>query len=271
MALQADNKILVAGFTDHINGDDNFGVARYLSPNNTPTVSSFSKSGFEDIELAFTSADFAAKFNDFDNDALAKIKILSLPDSGHGVLNLNGSPVALDQEIQSHELENQTFLPAAEWSGAASFDWNGSDGIEYAAVGAAVNMDIAAVNDPPVISDISKIGKQDTQLHFKSADFTRSFSDKEDDSLVNIKILSLPANGSLSLNGKQVVGNQEIPIADIDNLVFAPVLGWSGETSFDWNGADGTDYADASAKVNIKISQNATWIYIPLVVDNPQN
>ena len=59
MALQADNKIVVAGFSDYPAGNDNFAVVRYLSPNAAPEVTDVGKVGIEDNDVCFASGDFS--------------------------------------------------------------------------------------------------------------------------------------------------------------------------------------------------------------------
>ncbi len=153
LAIQADNKIVVAGYTDYPAGNNNFTVVRYESPNNTPTVSDTVKTGTdEDTDVLFTADDFATHFADVDEDALAGIQIGSLP--ANGSLMLDGVAVTQDQEIPSVDLSLLSFNPDQDWYGDTSFAWNGSDGIEYAAVGATVYINLAPVNDPPTISDI---------------------------------------------------------------------------------------------------------------------
>lgn len=150
LLVQPDNKLVLAGYTDHpvSLGDFNFGVARYLSINNPPTVSNVAKNGNEDTDIPFTASDFTAHFNDPDGDLLNKIKITSLPPNG--TLLLNGTPVGVDEEIVTANLGNLVFDPASDWSGSTNFGWNGSDGLVYATTGAQVNLTLAAVNDAPV-------------------------------------------------------------------------------------------------------------------------
>ncbi|HNB52576.1 MAG TPA: tandem-95 repeat protein, partial [Anaerolineales bacterium] len=150
LLVQPDNKLVLAGFTDHpvSLGDLNFGIARYLSVNNPPTVSNVTKNGSEDTDVLFTSTDFTTHFNDPDGDLLNKIKVTSLP--ANGTLLLNSVPVAVDDEIATAALNNLVFDPTSNWSGATSFGWNGSDGLVYATTGAQVNLTLAAVNDAPI-------------------------------------------------------------------------------------------------------------------------
>ena len=136
MTLQADNKILLAGLSDYPSGNDNFAVTRYLSPNSPPIVSNINKDGLEDIETFFSEVDFSASFSDADLDEPVKIKIGSLPVTG--TLKLDGIPVSIDQEIPAFEFSNLSFTSPSEWNGNTDFDWNGSDGLDYAASGASV-------------------------------------------------------------------------------------------------------------------------------------
>jgi hypothetical protein len=55
------------------------------------------------------------------------------------------------------------------------------------------------------------------------------------------------------LDTNAVVLNQEIAVADLDKLTFEPVEGWFGETSFVWNGSDGSSYAAQTANVKLAL------------------
>ncbi len=65
-------------------------------------------------------------------------------------------------------------------------------------------------NTIPTVSNISKTGDEDNIITFSAADFTSAFSDADGDSLNTIQITSLPANGTLLLNGVNVTLNQDI-------------------------------------------------------------
>jgi gliding motility-associated-like protein len=72
-------------------------------------------------------------------------------------------------------------------------------------------------------------------------------------SLVKIMITSLPANGTLKLNGTAVTLNQEMLATDLGKLTFDPNPNCTGTTSFGWNGSDGSLYALVAARVNITV------------------
>ncbi|GFZ33597.1 hypothetical protein CSC2_41230 [Clostridium zeae] len=313
--------------------------------NDAPAVGNISKNGPEDADINFTSGDFSTKFTDIDGDSLVKIKIVTLPSNG--VLKLNGVSITVGQEILTSDLSKLTFTPNSDWNGTTSFQWNGNDGIAYAAENGTVSMTITPVNDVPVaaadtatvsedgavkvsvltndsdvdrdtltitsvtkpahgtavinpdgtisytpdhnyngtdsfsytISDgnggtatttvsinvnevndapavgiISKSGPEDTNINFTSGDFSTKFTDIDGDSLVKIKIASLPSNGILKLNGVSIIAGQEILTSDLSKLTFTPNSDWNGTTSFQWNGNDGTVYANENGTVNITIT-----------------
>ena len=125
--------------------------------NHAPVVSSFSKSTAQDTPLPFAAADFMGAFTDPDTgDSLQKIEITSLP--GHGVLRLNGTAVAVNQEIAAGQIGTLAYMPNSGYTGPDSFLWNGSDGSLYAASAATVNLTISAaagnlaLNKPAVAS-----------------------------------------------------------------------------------------------------------------------
>ncbi|MFB2976907.1 FG-GAP-like repeat-containing protein [Microseira sp. BLCC-F43] len=106
----------------------------------------------------------------------------------------------------------------------------------------------------PTVGNLNISGDEDTNLIFKAADFTSKFSDTNGDNLTKIQVTSLPNNGLLKLIDANVTVNQEIPVAELSNLRFTPNPNWNGNTSFNWNGFDGTTYALSPATVNLTVN-----------------
>jgi large repetitive protein len=83
-------------------------------------------------------------------------------------------------------------------------------------------------NQPPTIGDGERSTSYGTMVVFKRADFTTNttppYSDPEGDAPLNLKVTSLPAGGTLKLDGIDVTINQEIPFSDIDlnKLTYTP-------------------------------------------------
>ncbi|MBD1938919.1 FG-GAP-like repeat-containing protein [Microcoleus sp. FACHB-68] len=118
----------------------------------------------------------------------------------------------------------------------------------------SVNVSVTDNDNPPTVININKTGTEDTAITFTGADFTGAFSDIDGNSLTKIQIVTLPANGSLSLNGTAVIANQEIALASLSNLSFTPSANFNGSTSFNWNGFDGSAYSAAGGTVNLSLS-----------------
>ncbi|MBD1939041.1 putative Ig domain-containing protein [Microcoleus sp. FACHB-68] len=117
-----------------------------------------------------------------------------------------------------------------------------------------VNVSLTDNDNPPTVTNINKAGVEDTAITFTGADFTGAFSDVDGNSLTKIQIVTLPANGNLSLNGTAVTTGQEIALASLSNLSFTPSANFNGNVSFNWKGFDGTAYAAADATVNLSFS-----------------
>ncbi len=219
--------------------------------NDAPTLTNISRTGDEDTNIVLTANDFINAFSDVDANSLSQIKITSLPDQG--ILKLSDAEVTVNQEILAADLNNLTFTPADNFTGITRFTWNGYDGQTYAVSDAEVNLNIVPINDAPSLTTVSKSGTQNSQIAFAIADFTSAFADLDNDSLSQIKITSLPANGILNLNGTEVTVNQEIAVDQLSNLNFTPNANFNGNTSFTWNGYDGKTYADTDAFVHVSI------------------
>lgn len=216
----------------------------------SPTLSNVTMSGYENNPISFTSTDFSNHFSS-SGGSLNKIKVASLPTNGS--LKLSGVNVTVNQEITVGNISNLVYTPNVGYVGSDSFNWNGSDGTSYASSNAAVNINVA--DQPPILTNVTKTGYEDVTLSFVATDFSNNFSSQH--ILNKIKILSLPTNGTLKLSGVSVTINQEIMVSNLGNLTFIPSAGWTGTTSFNWNGSDGSLYAASSASVNISIVPQA--------------
>ncbi|MCL5282753.1 MAG: choice-of-anchor D domain-containing protein, partial [Planctomycetes bacterium] len=114
-----------------------------------------------------------------------------------------------------------------------------------------------AVNHAPTVSNVNKSGPQDLPLALAAGDFAGAFSDPDGNSLQQVKILSLPAHGILTLGSTAVTVNQEVPVAQINTLIYTPTSGYTGSDSFQWNGSDGSLYAVSGAAMNLTITAAA--------------
>lgn len=222
-----------------------------------PVVSDFSRSTDEDVILAFSKQDFVDHFVDDDGEPLVKVKIVSLP--AKGVLKRGAVTLKAGDEISASDLNDLTFTPELNWNtntGTTSFQWNASDGTDYAVNPAKVTISAKPINDPPVVSDFTKVGDEDKTINFANTDFSSisAYDDVEGSPLASVRIETIPTNGTLKLGPNNITANQTINAGNLDTLKFIPDSNWSGSTSFDWNGSDGDLFALVPAKVNITIN-----------------
>jgi VCBS repeat-containing protein len=126
---------------------------------------------------------------------------------------------------------------------------------------ATVTVTITGINDAPTLSSFNKIGQEDGSISFTDTDFINAYSDPEGDNFTAIKLLSLPQNGTLTLNGNPVgegarmvpLQNGYISITDLNSLTFTPDTNYNGNSSFVWNASDGSNYS-AGTTVNLIIN-----------------
>lgn len=101
--------------------------------------------GKEDTNVQLSVTNFV--YSNADGSKLEKIMILSLPING--ALELKGTSVSVSQEVYVGDLNQLVFIPNINWNGITSFNWRGSDGINYSSNTATITINIEAVNDLP--------------------------------------------------------------------------------------------------------------------------
>lgn len=144
---------------------------KLVNNNDIAVLSNVSKALNEDGILNFSSADFT--FNDSDTHSsadtltgagktLQTARILSLTD--HGTLWLDsdnddtldgGEAIQINQEISTSDLAKLRYTPDANWAstaGADTFNWVGSDGVDYAADAVTTSITVNLVNDIPSLT-----------------------------------------------------------------------------------------------------------------------
>ncbi|MFE5324411.1 S-layer homology domain-containing protein [Paenibacillus sp. NPDC056579] len=236
-----------------------------IKANAAPTIDPIVKDANKGVSVPFTQAEFANSYADTETAPLNKVKFVTLPDPDKGKLVLVNGASATDvtqgQEIPASQLGQLQFIPNAGQAGTVTFDWNGSDGTQYARTGKTVTIQI---NNPPVIQSISKTGLTGAVIPFSSADFALapSYTDLDADVLSQVKI-TLPNNfdslGKLwytSVSGAVYISpgtTAALTKAQLDSLKFHPSPGLpnGGTVTFDWTATDGKQYSENPARVNI--------------------
>ena len=189
--------------------------------------------------ITFTVANFTSEttpaYVDPEGDAANYIKILSLPDQGS--LTLDGGAVSINDIITVGQISTGDFVYTPDdlntdaVTTSFQFDVADSGSLSLSGLndGILTIQTAAQPNLPPDnVGDNAINALYGTSIIFTQANFTTEttppYSDPEGDDPFALKILSLPADGTLQLDGVPVAVNQEIPFTEIDAgyLVFVP-------------------------------------------------
>ena len=155
-------------FTDALGSDEERTSAAYpasgtVTANTAPTAADNTVTTAENTVYTFTATDFG--FVDADGDTLASVKIVTLPASGNGTLELSGTAVVADEVVPEASIGNLAYTPPADanGSGYASFTFKVSDGTDESAAANTMTIDVTPGNDPatgaPTITGTAQVGQ----------------------------------------------------------------------------------------------------------------
>ena len=216
--------------------------------NERPTSADASVTTLEDTNYTFAVADFG--FSDPDGDDLDSVTIVSVEGNGGMIRKRPAGEIMPPVSVSAADIDadNLIFVPDRNEHGSASlsFRFTVSDG-SISSAEHTMTIDVEPVNDWPSSSDKTVTTQEDTHHVFTVADF--NFRDADDgDQLESVKILSLPAAGSLAVDAADpadppvaVTANQAITRAQLD----AGALKFTPEED-----ASGAAYATFTFKVN---------------------
>ncbi|MFM9912013.1 MAG: beta strand repeat-containing protein [Methylophilaceae bacterium] len=250
------------------------------SVNDAPSGTDNTISTNEDTAQTFTVADFG--FSDvIDSNSLTGVRITTLPLTGS--LTLSGVAVTAGQTITLANITggNLKFTPAANANGLAnaSFTFQVQDsggtafgGVDLDPSANTMTIDVNSVNDAPTGTNNTITTNEDTAHTFTLAEF--GFADSLDSPANNafqVKITTLPALGSLKLNGVAVTAGQFVLVSDITSglLVYTPALNGNSAayTSFTFQVQD--DGGTALGGIDLDPVDNTITINVTAVNDAP--
>ena len=205
------------------------------SVNDAPQGTSNTVTTLEDTAYVFATADFGfSDSNDSPANNLLAVKVTTLP--GAGSLTDSGVAVTAGQFVSASDISSGklVFTPAAGgWgSGYAAFTFQVEDdggtlnaGVDTDPTPRTMTVNVDEVNHAPQGASNPVTALENSVYTFATADF--GFSDPNDipsNSLLAVKITTLPGAGSLTDNGAAVGAGQFISVADIaaGKLVFTP-------------------------------------------------
>ncbi|MBC7951316.1 MAG: tandem-95 repeat protein, partial [Rhodospirillaceae bacterium] len=198
-----------------------------VAVNDVPLVAGETVAGVEDTVLSIASGLLLANDSDIEGDTLSII----------AVGNATGGTVALDGA------GNVVFTPTANFNGAASFQYTVSDGQGGVTV-ATTRVDVAAVNDAPLVGGETVAGVEDTTLTIAPVLLLANDSDIEGDAL-SIAAVGNATDGTVALDGS-------------GNVVFTPTANFNGAASFQYTVSDGQGgLTVATARVDVAAVNDA--------------
>jgi len=211
--------------------------------NDAPAGAAKTVTMLEDSTYTFVAADFGfSDTSDTPANTLAAVKIVTLPVAGK--LTNNGVAVTAGAAVTATDIAagKLKFAPAANASGAtyASFTFRVQDnggtangGVNTDPTARTMTMAVTPVNDAPAGTAKTVTMLEDGTYAFTVADFGLSDSkDTPANTLLAVKIATLPAAGSLTNDGVAVTAGAAVTAADIlaGRLKFAPAANASGAT-----------------------------------------
>jgi uncharacterized delta-60 repeat protein len=225
-------------------GESHIATTTLRVDNAPPTVA--------DPVVASTNEDTATLVVDLldgadDPGTLDVLSVANLTHSGGDASGVTvvGNSLSIDPAAYNHLAVGQ--------SEVISYSFNVVDD-DGGSVAQTATITIEGRNDAPTGADFAKTGTEDSPVGFSTADFAAGFSDPDNgDTLVEVRIDSLPANGTLLLNGTAVTAGQVVAAADLGNLVFVPDLNFHDVTSFAYSVGDGHAFAATPATVTLDI------------------
>ena len=188
--------------------------------------------------------------------------------SGNATMTFHGTLADINAALATAK-----YTPAANYNGAAQIDIDVTD--EYGATvatgsGAAtadfesIDLTVNSVNDAPLGANQSSGALEGVEYVFTAADFSENFSDPVDgNGFAGIRITSVPATGTLELNGVAVTVPADVTLAQLINgdLTYTPAAG-SANTSPTFQFRVRDDGGTANGGQDLAIGENLYTINI---------
>lgn len=108
-------------------------------------------------------------------------------------------------------------------------------------------------NHKPTSGNVVKQGIEDELIVFAAGDFEEQYADDENEPLKEIRIVTLPGEGTLTLEGEPITENQIIAVEDIDKLTFINPVNVFGRYEFTFKVSDGRHFSEADASAILQV------------------
>src|SRR6185436_5588559 len=138
-------------------------------------------------------------------------------------------------------------------------------------VARTMTVNVTSVNDAPIGTNNTITTLEDTAYTFTTADF--GFTDPSDtaNALLNVRITTLPATGSLTLSGVAVTSGQFVSAANITagNLKFTPAANTNGAALVAFTFQVQDDGGTASGGIDLDTAARTMTVNVTSVNDAP--
>jgi uncharacterized membrane protein len=207
-----------------------------IAVNDPPVAVNDTLAATEDTPATYTAVQLLGNDTDVDGNILTITSVTS-GVGGVAVLNPNGTV---------------TFIPTANFNGAASFTYQASDGTANSNT-ATVTINVAAVNDAPVAVNDTLIATEDTVIIYTAAQLLGNDTDVEGSPLTIASVTS-GTGGTVVLNPNGTV-------------TFTPSANFDSAANFSYKASDGSlNSNSATVTINVTPVNDAPVLATPTVV-----
>ncbi len=117
------------------------------SVNDAPVLEDIVLVTEEETAALITDHATSTTYTDLENDPVSAFRMVTVPSNGW--LTLFGDTLSAGAVVPAHQIEQVYYIPAGNYSGSDSFTFNATDGTDYAAANATVNITVNGINDAP--------------------------------------------------------------------------------------------------------------------------
>ena len=222
-----------------------------VAVDDVPLLANVFVAGTEDTAVTFSKAVFEAAYSDpVETNAFASLTIVSLPLSG--TLTVGGSAATAGQVIAADALGTFSYVPALNENLAKNFVVRASDSGGASSAPATVTVVLAPTPDQPSLAAVKIEFNEDTTNTLSAASFAAKFSDPDGGSLDSIKILSVPAVGTLKHGATNAVVGLVLPTNRIQELSYSRPADDNGDATFTVTASNGV-FSSGEAVVTLSV------------------
>ena len=190
-----------------------------------------------------------------EDTTLPNIAVLSNDSDPDGDMLTVATATALNGTVMTNLDGTIDYTPNPGFNGVDIVSYTISDG-NGGTASSTVQINVVPVADPPTSADNTVTTNEEVPYAFVPSDF--AFADQDPgDSLVAVRIDTLPADGQLLINGNPVTAGQVISLSDITNgnLLFVPDMDDFGNnyTNFDFSVTDGVLFQTTPNTMTINV------------------